>query len=81
VNNDEIVQVQKECAKLLMEHRLRKGLSMTALAAKAGVSQQMVSFIERGKRKPTLDVLLRICFAMQISLAEVLEKALRKSKL
>ena len=62
-------------AQILREERLGKGVSMTRLAERAGVSQQMVSYIERGMRKPTLDVLLRISEALDIQLAAVLGQA------
>ena len=48
---------------------------MTRLAEQAGLSQQMVSYVERGMRNPTLDVLLRICSALGVKLAEVLKEA------
>ena len=48
---------------------------MTALAAKAGLSQQMVSYVERGIRNPTLDTLLRITEALDVPLGELITKA------
>jgi len=48
---------------------------MTVLAARAGLSQQMVSYVERGMRNPTLETLLRITSALEIDLADVLIRA------
>jgi len=48
---------------------------MTELAARAGLSQQMVSYIERQKRNPTLDSLLRITGALGIRLSDVINTA------
>ena len=48
---------------------------MTALAAKAGLSQQMVSYVERGIRNPTLETLLRITAALDVSLGKMITKA------
>ena len=50
---------------------------MTRVAERAGLSQQMVSFVERDMRNPTLETLLRIAAAIEINLAEVLRQALK----
>ena len=68
-----------EVARLLREERLRQGLSMTALAEQAGLSQQMISYVERGLRNPTLDTLLRITGVLEIELGEVVQRAKSKS--
>jgi len=51
---------------------------MNALASKAGISQQTVSYIEREMRNPTLDTLLRISAVLDIDLADVLRDAGRR---
>lgn len=51
---------------------------MTVLAAKAGLSQQMVSYVERGIRNPTLDTLLRITEALDVPLGKMITKAEKK---
>jgi transcriptional regulator with XRE-family HTH domain len=48
---------------------------MTNVAAKAGLSQQMVSYVERGVRNPTLETLLRITSALETDLATLISKA------
>jgi len=48
---------------------------MTVVGERAGLSQQMVSYVERGMRNPTLDTLLRITKVLEIDLAEVLASA------
>lgn len=48
---------------------------MTVVAERAGLSQQMVSYVERGMRKPNLDTLLRIAWALKIDPAEVIRQA------
>lgn len=50
---------------------------MTALAAKAGLSQQMVSYVERGIRNPSLETLLRIAQALDIPLGTLITRAER----
>lgn len=59
-------------AKALRDERLRQGLSMSAVAQRAGLSQQMVSYVERQMRMPTLDTLLRIAEALGIKLSTII---------
>ena len=50
---------------------------MNAVSERAGLSQPMISLVERGMRKPTLDTLLRIAIALEIDLVGVLQHAQR----
>lgn len=65
-------------ARILKEERERQGISMTSLATKTGLSQQMISYVERELRNPTLDTLLRITDALEIELADVIARAARR---
>jgi len=47
------------------------GLSQEAAAARAEINTSYLSQIERGRKAPSLDVLLRIAGAVNLSLAEV----------
>ena len=54
---------------------------MNVVAERAGLSQQMVSYVEREMRNPTLETLLRIAAALEIDFVEVMRQASRvKSK-
>jgi len=64
--------------KELRARREANGLSMNILAAKAGLSQQTVSYVEREMRNPTLDTLLRISAVLEVDLGEILQAAGRK---
>ncbi len=64
----------------LREERLRQGLSMERLARQAGLSQGMISLVERDLRNPTLDTLLRIAEVLEVDLGRVLTKAAAKVK-
>ena len=66
-------------ARILKEEREKRQLSMTVVAAKAGLSQQMVSYVEKGTRNPTLDTLLRMTDALGINLANVIANASKSS--
>ena len=70
--------IQKVCAGvsvILKRRRLAQRLSLTRLAEKAGLSRQMVSYVERGLRVPGLDTLLRICKVLGLDAAGVLRRA------
>jgi len=70
-------------ARILRQEREKQGLSMNRVAERAGLSQQMVSYVEREMRNPTLETLLRIAVALEIDLAQVLQtaqKTVSKSK-
>ena len=62
-------------AKILREERVKRGLSMNLVAERAGLSQQMVSYVEREMRNPTLETLLRISAALEIDFAAVIRQA------
>jgi transcriptional regulator with XRE-family HTH domain len=61
--------------RLMRQERERRGVSMNILAQKSGLSQAMISLVERDLRNPTLDTLLRIAFALEIDLAEIIKRA------
>lgn len=69
-----------EVARILREERERKNLSMTQLAADAGLSHAMISLVERGLRNPTLDTLLRITGVLKMDLDEVIKRAIAEVK-
>lgn len=59
----------------LRKRRETVGMSMNMLAEKSGLSLTMISFVERRLRKPTLDTLLRMTEALDVSLSVLLKKA------
>ena len=62
-------------ARLLREERERQVLSMSEVAGRAGISQQMVSYVERELRMPTIDTLFRLAQAMGVNPIELLKEA------
>ena len=66
-------------AQILREEREKRGLSMNLVAQRAGLSQQMVSYVERGMRNPTLETLLRIATALEVDLAKIIHQAIQGS--
>jgi DNA-binding XRE family transcriptional regulator len=63
--------------RLLREERARQGVSKYAVEQRAGISQQMVGYVERGLRKPSLETALRMADALGLDLADVIKKARR----
>ena len=53
---------------------------MNTVAERAGLSQQMVSYVERQMRNPTLETLLRMAAAIDINLAAVLGQAIKQAR-
>jgi transcriptional regulator with XRE-family HTH domain len=68
-------EIAAEVPRLLRQERARRGLSIYRLAKMSGVSQQMISYVERGLRNPTLDTLLRIAIALDVDLSRLLKQA------
>jgi transcriptional regulator with XRE-family HTH domain len=66
-------------ARLLRQEREKRGFSMNLVAERAGLSQQMVSYVEREMRNPTLETLLRIASALEIDLSKVIQSALKSA--
>ena len=53
---------------LIREKRKEKGLSQERLAKLVQVSQPFIAEIESGRKRPSVDVLMRICAVLDISL-------------
>jgi transcriptional regulator with XRE-family HTH domain len=67
--------VSSQVVRILREERQRQGLSMTVLAQRAGLSQAMISFVEREIRNPSLDTLLRMTEVLDVNLGDIIKRA------
>jgi transcriptional regulator with XRE-family HTH domain len=67
--------VRVEVIRLLREERLRRKVSNYAVAQNSGVSESMLSLVERGLRNPTLELLLRIADGIGADLPDLIKKA------
>ena len=65
-----------ELVRLLSGERKRQGVSMNALAGKAGLSQSFISMFESQPANPTVDTLLRICRVLEVDLGDLLKQAI-----
>ena len=66
--------------KVVQRHRRIAGLSQEALAYQAGVHRTYVGLVERGLRKPTIDVGDALAQALGTSLSRLIREAERKVK-
>jgi putative transcriptional regulator len=67
---------KKDCelvVRRLRSLRLQKGLSHEALAKRAGISRAAVSHIENGKRNPSLMICLKLTYALESDLRNLLK--------
>lgn len=67
--------ITSEVARIIREERTRRGLSLNGLAERAGLSRQMVSYVEQEERNPSLDTLLRIAEVLEIPLDALIQRA------
>jgi transcriptional regulator with XRE-family HTH domain len=73
--NKSCAELSERIVRLLRDERKRQGLSKYAVEQKSGISQQMVGYVERGLRRPSLETALRIADGLGVDLAEVIKKA------
>ena len=59
----------------LREERKRQGLSKYEMEQRCGLSQQMVGYVERGLRSPSLETAIRMADALGFKLEEAIKKA------
>ena len=64
-----------EVLRLLREERERQGLSKYEVAARSGLSPQMIGYIDQGLRNPTMETTLRIAEALDVDLGLMISKA------
>ncbi len=66
----------KETVRLLQKERQEQNLSRYAVAQRCGVSESMLSLVERGLRNPSMELLLRMADGIGADLPSVLKKAM-----
>ena len=52
--------VDSDIARLLLKHSKARSLTVTELAPRSGVSQAMISKVERGASSPSATILIRL---------------------
>ena len=61
-----------ELIRMLIEKRLRKGLTQTALARKLGMKQSAIARLESGTANPTIGSLQKVAHALDAKLKVVI---------
>ncbi|MBE6351015.1 MAG: helix-turn-helix transcriptional regulator [Spirochaetaceae bacterium] len=72
-NEEEINSLETSVLKSLKAFREERNISQLELSLISGVSQNMITYIETGKRTPSLRTLLKLCNALEISPAKLFE--------
>ena len=72
---DQTREVCAEIVRLLTEERKRQKISMNSLAAKAGLSQSLISGLEATPWNPTVGTLLRFANALEVDLGKIISQA------
>lgn len=63
--------MDSDIAHLLLKHRKARNWTVTELALRSGVSQAMISKVERGTSSPSATILSRLASAMNITLSKL----------
>ncbi len=53
---------------VIIKKRTKLGYSQNKLAQLVGISQPFMNEIEKGRKKPSLDILLRLCEVLNLEL-------------
>lgn len=62
-----IEEQEQFICKRLKEEREKANYSQMELSLESGISQNMITYIENGKRTPTITTILKVCNALHIS--------------
>lgn len=66
--------------KRIAELRKRKGMSQLRLSFEADVAKSYLSDLERGLRNPSVKVLVRVAYALGVSLSELFSNQISDKK-
>ncbi|MCM3624334.1 helix-turn-helix domain-containing protein [Brevibacillus borstelensis] len=59
---------------ILRKHRKNRKLSQEDLALSADIDRSFLSEIERGVRKPTINTIFALCYALEIKPSEMIRE-------
>lgn len=68
------------CGKRIKDLRTERGLSQERVALNAGITPAYLGLVERGQRNATVNIVERICAAMNVSLAEFFSESADESQ-
>jgi transcriptional regulator with XRE-family HTH domain len=78
-----VEDIRQIFAGVLRDSRLAAGISQETLAAESGLDRTYISMLERGKRTPSIEVIWKLCRALQIAMVKLvgdLEQALAEAE-
>ena len=64
-----------EIIRLLREERKQRKISNYAISQKSGVSESMLSLVDRGLRNPSMELMLKIADGIGVDLPTFIKKA------
>jgi transcriptional regulator with XRE-family HTH domain len=73
LDNEKIESIEKLVIKRLKYFRESQNISQLELSFMSGISQNMITYIETGKRVPTLKTVIKLCNALKISPCKLFE--------
>lgn len=68
MSNQEVLDEVK-----VVRRELERGLTQVELAERVGVARVTISYLETGKRQPSMALLHRLAKALRVKVAELLE--------
>lgn len=71
---DRYALLQQNLGRCLRLERKSQGISQAELAKRSGISVTYAGELERGEKMPSLDVIVRLAKALDITGAELLER-------
>ena len=80
INEESVNTLENLVVKRLKSIREEKNISQLELSLISGVSQNMITYIETGKRTPTLKTLIKLCLALDISPVKLFENNIEKEE-
>lgn len=70
-------RIRRAFGRALAEQRTDRGLTIAAVAHRAGITEYALSEIENGTQNPTLTTIIAIAYALQMQPAHLLANATR----
>ncbi len=70
-------ELAESLAAELKSRRIEKGVSMNELSVRTGLAVSFVGYLERGLRRPSVETLAKIAWALDFSASEILDKVER----
>ena len=72
-NDEKVVEIEEQVVNRLRKFREERKMSQLELSLASDVSQNMITYIETGKRVPSLRTIIKLCVALEISPANIFE--------